>query len=471
MSASVGKVYGSAPSHAATDNFAARLGTMTERVTERYNSGKEDTTRAHRKLVVRVYMEHEERIALRYLLKHPLDADNAVPHLAWQETPKWKLNLSRAFWVLVCLRSPGARELHPDDSIALHKLQDDIDKREDLDRLRAVAVGDMSWDDYRKGPIVSTETLGYLLDSVITAADIICTPPSLSDTDPRLNTWKNHKAQGIAVDDAANMVRPDLYRAWGNTLLPCLMAGDEKESTPKVLALKSDDGAGNAINRFAPDAMVSGLLWFKGTSWPVFRLRTQFRMAVGQFEVCHREGYRELPFNYGPGTDINLPHHSIGRALESYIKTKYPSVTPAPTGTLRPLFVHCKGAASTTNPLASSKRSYNQVKAALDFLCDFIVTANVDPAQMVIITPHRANVGVITQMRNKAIYKALSPMRPAATVDSFQGQESDISVVIMGVTDKPGLDFAADSIQLNVMLTRQRSGLLIFGDINPALQV
>lgn len=470
MSASIGKVYGSAPSHVATDNFAARLGTMTERVTERYNSGKQGAARALRKLVVRAHKEREEYIALCHLLEHPLDSDNAMHDLAWSETPEWKLNLSTTFWLLVCLRSPGVRELHADDSVALHELQDDIDKREDLARLRAVAVGDIDWDDYASGTPTPKKTLEYLLGSIITAADIICTPPSLSHTDARLSMWKNCEARGIAVDDAASMTRPDLYCVWGNTLLPCLMAGDEKESAPRLLALKSYDIEGNAINRFGLDGMVSSLLWFKRTAWPVFHLRTQFRMAVGLFEVCQREVYRDLQFNHGPDTDINLPCHSTGRALESYINTKYPNVKPAPTGTLQPLFVDCKGARASKDPITSSKRSYDQVEIALDFLSDLIVTANVDPSHLAIITPYQANVEAIKHMRNKAMYKALSPMRPAATVNSFQGQESDISVIIMGTPNTSGVDFAADFQRVNTMLSRQRSGLLIFGDINPAGQ-
>ncbi|KAH8667822.1 AAA domain-containing protein [Ilyonectria robusta] len=466
MSASIGKVYGSAPTHVATDNFAARLCTMTERVTERYNSGKQGVAHVRRKLVVRAYKEHEEYAALRHLLEHPLDSDNALHDLDWNETPEWKLNLSTTFWLLVCLRSPGVRELHADDSVTLHELQDHIDKREDLDRLRAVAVGDIGWDDYTNGTTTPKEALEDLLRCIITAADIICTPPSLSHTDPRLNMWKNCEARGIAVDDAASMARPDLYCIWGNTLLPCLMAGDGKESAPRVLALKSNDGAGNAINRFGLDAMVSGLLWFKRTAWPVFRLRTQLRMAVGLFEVCQREVYRDLAFNHGPDTDISLPCHGTGRALESYINTKYPDVKPAQTGTFQPLFVHCKGAGAFTDPITSSKWSYDQVEIALDFLSDFVMTANVDPSHLAIITPYQANVEAIKHMRNKAMYKALSPMRPAATVDSFQGQESDISVLIMGNTNKSGVDFAAERV--NIMLSRQRSGLLIFGDINSA---
>lgn len=53
-------------------------------------------------------------------------------------------------------------------------------------------------------------------------------------------------------------------------------------------------------------------------------------------------------------------------------------------------------------------------------------------------------------------------MQPPTTVDSFQGQENDVVVVVMGTASpKPGPGFTSDSQRLNVMLTRQQCGLVI----------
>lgn len=41
--------------------------------------------------------------------------------------------------------------------------------------------------------------------------------------------WKEELAQGVAIDEAGNISRPDLYAVWGNTLLPMAMAGDDKQ--------------------------------------------------------------------------------------------------------------------------------------------------------------------------------------------------------------------------------------------------
>ncbi|PON25349.1 hypothetical protein TGAM01_v205643 [Trichoderma gamsii] len=56
-------------------------------------------------------------------------------------------------------------------------------------------------------------------------------------------------------------------------------------------------------------------------------------------------------------------------------------------------------------------------------------------------------------------------MPAAATVNSFQGREADIMVVILRTTKEVGPGFTVDKNRLNVMLSRQKSGLLVFGDL------
>jgi hypothetical protein len=55
-------------------------------------------------------------------------------------------------------------------------------------------------------------------------------------------------------------------------------------------------------------------------------------------------------------------------------------------------------------------------------------------------------------------------MPPIQTADSFQGREGSISVIITGTKQGFSGGFVSDENRLNVMLTRQKSGLLIVGD-------
>ncbi|KAI8713769.1 AAA-12 domain-containing protein [Fusarium sp. LHS14.1] len=57
-------------------------------------------------------------------------------------------------------------------------------------------------------------------------------------------------------------------------------------------------------------------------------------------------------------------------------------------------------------------------------------------------------------------------MKPAKTIYSFQGQESDIIVAVMATTKQAGPGMTTDEHRLNVMLSRHRSGLIIVGDIH-----
>ena len=66
----------------------------------------------------------------------------------------------------------------------------------------------------------------------------------------------------------------------------------------------------------------------------------------------------------------------------------------------------------------------------------------------------------------KKDFPSLEGMPPLQTADSFHGREGTISVVITGAVPKASAGFISNEERLNVMLTRQKSGLLIVGDKN-----
>ncbi|UKZ82968.1 hypothetical protein TrVFT333_010769 [Trichoderma virens FT-333] len=295
------------------------------------------------------------------------------------------------------LRSPAVRELHEDDPESIWQMQRDMDARPEFGRLRDVATGRISWEQYRCGDMVQQGFVTGMFLHLVKQADILCTTPSLSCNQP-YKTWKEESARGIAVDEAGNISRPDLYSAWGNTLLPCLLSGDEKQLRPTVLtAMNEQDPANDAINRFAPDALMSPLEFFTSTGWPIYRLRVQLRMARGLFDTCHREVYSDLPFTYGVGS--NLARHGVGVTLERYLTRRFPDLTPSTEGTLSEVFVHCQGTVCDVDGVTKSKKNPAQVDGALNFLCDFVRTTGIDASRLAIITPYRANVELVARRR------------------------------------------------------------------------
>lgn len=62
------------------------------------------------------------------------------------------------------------------------------------------------------------------------------------------------------------MHRGDLYCVWGNCLLPCLVAGDEKQLAPTIMtSSREKDASGNLRNRHVADGKNSPLQFFKAT--------------------------------------------------------------------------------------------------------------------------------------------------------------------------------------------------------------
>ncbi|KAI8677354.1 hypothetical protein NCS56_00625200 [Fusarium sp. Ph1] len=175
-----------------------------------------------------------------------------------------------------------------------------------------------------------------------------------------------------------------------------------------------------------------------------------------------------LPFQYGPGCGVSLPQYSAGRQLEDYLQKKYSDLKPVAASTLQTAFVHCASSFCYVDPVTQSKSNMVQNRVALALLSDFVKESKVDPACFVDISPYKSNVELINRLRKKPESAALAGMADAVTVDSFQGQEGDIAVVVMGTTGRSGPGFTADEQRLNVIFSRQKNGLLVVGDIDAA---
>lgn len=98
--------------------------------------------------------------------------------------------------------SPGIRTLHKN-----------LETDPLFSSLVSLARGKLSWTDYVGHVSNSREDLMKQFQVLIEEADIVCTTPALSEEAP-YRKWKTTRAKGIAVDEATNMDRPDLYCVW-----------------------------------------------------------------------------------------------------------------------------------------------------------------------------------------------------------------------------------------------------------------
>lgn len=118
MRASQGKVYGSAPSNVAVDNFAERLSRIDDEAIKQANKGGalNTTQRIRRIIIIRGYAIADEIAAFRKLLESPKEGNDAAPKKEWKPKSKWKLDLSATYWLLMVLRSPAVRQLDSDEA-------------------------------------------------------------------------------------------------------------------------------------------------------------------------------------------------------------------------------------------------------------------------------------------------------------------------------------------------------------------
>lgn len=311
--------------------------------------------------------------------------------------------------------------------------------------LRGVAAGDRPWEDYDAQPLTDKQ-VKLFLRLFLGVADAVATTPALSCQMP-YKRWKESKGHAVVIDEAGNISRPDLYSVWGNTMIPLFLAGDEKQLLPAVMSANDKDNKGNALNRHAADAGISALEFFKVNGWPVFRLRTQLRMARGLFTLSHMLFYSDVPCAYDQRCDIASPAHAVGRLMENFMRAKFPELRHSPRNELREVFVHCPGSESKVDANGSQSNLW-QVQIAVALLDQFVRAHRnrVDPANIGIIAPYTANVATIN--RELQNYDSLQGVEPAATVDSFQGREAGIIVLILGTTEKTGPGFTADEQRL-----------------------
>jgi len=461
----------SGPSNIAVDNLAERMDRIDLETCDQYNRGIPPTRkddRSTRRLIIRGYPMHQEVAAFRRLLENP-DALQA-PEQEWGIVGKWKFPTSLAFWLLVCLDSRATqaiRTIHVDGAPALHGLRKHLQDQK-YEALRDVAAGTISWAEYMAGkPVTDAMVRDFFVQHLVRFADVVCTTPALTESEFAYHKFKQLKTQAVVVDEAGNMGRADLASVWGNTALPCFVAGDPPQLPPTVLSRMEKDPQGNAHNRFANDGSVSALEWFQTSGMTVYRPRFQFRMARGLFDYVGELVYKDVKFEYGPNCGVHLPKFAPCRALEAFIRATDPRVKSPPAGKLLPAFLHYPNSVVTVSDNSTSRVSPTQVEAGLDFIVRFLEDVKrkgeaddeaFGPERVTLIAPYAGNVELINKLLDTPAYASLAGMAPASAVDSFQGREGDVVVLIMGTNEASVPGFTAKERRLHVTLPDRNAG-------------
>ncbi|KAL7921496.1 hypothetical protein ACQKWADRAFT_327571 [Trichoderma austrokoningii] len=395
MTHTFGKIYVSAPTLAAVDNFARRIDMLDQRVVARHNKSltKNDPQMpTRRKLIIRGRSMKDEIEALHSLFQGLKD-DAEAPQAAFQDVAKGSFYLSVAYWLLKVLGSPVVSKINEDDHPGIKALYKRLETDPPFSSLVAVARGKLSWTVYARDVSASRDNLmKLLLQMLVEEADIVCTTPALSEEAP-YRQWKTTRAKGIAIDEAAGMRRPDLYCVWGNTFLPCLLGGDEEHLI--CTAAEDRDEDGKYLNRHAEDNKLSALAFYRGNSWPVYRLHSQIRMCQGMFDLCHEMFYSHLPLRYAEVDKELAQAHYCGVELENFLQQRFPNLSSPAQSAIEPVFVHCTNSQTDCDSNTGSMSNLGQCEVALQLLVDFVNDTKIDTARIGIIAPYKANVATM----------------------------------------------------------------------------
>lgn len=223
------------------------------------------------------------------------------------------------------------------------------------------------------------------------------------------------------------------------------------------------DRNGDLVHRFVEGGQLSQLRVLQSMGTPVYRLKQQLHMADCMFDLISKLMYPDVPFLYSASCDASFQNFDIGRDLEAFMARHFERLSGPPRGKLLPVFVHCEGAESIIDEFAGSSRCPEQSLAALRIAARFVNEKGADPVRIRFLSPYAATVQGIKDKLE--MYPQLRGTLAPATVDSFHGHDSDVVVLVMGVAGRsPGPELVAEEARINVMMTRQRCGLVIVGD-------
>lgn len=480
LNPSIQKLYVSAASNVTTDNILERITKIAEPLVAKLISVGHPVKRL---MLVRGYNSRMEcDNCFKALMDTPLEEPGA-----WNSSP-WRFERSLCWWTLRALGSSAVPPLTSDDSVELWNLYHNLDallspdqessslNRDMLTPLVRLARGLITAKDYLDGQTkdVRTKSLTSLMALVVSCANVVATTPAASSHDPYL-TFNSTIARAVVFDEAGTLFRADGLLVFGNTPRPMIAVGDPKQLAP-VLATaierlnvgrkNREPGVHNwPTNRFVDEADVSWLSWFIHLGFPVFHLHTQHRMANGLFDMMVETSYNDIRrfFKYSPlCRPINFP---LGVKVEQYVKVKHHLTSESPEKLL-PVFFNTRSCPCRNAPDSPSRFNPRQASCIATYLDAMMKELFIPPADVVVLTPYRANQRVLQGEFQKE--KVLQDV-VCSTIDAFQGKEAPIVVVALCVTQEAlesGPLFATDPRRLNVALTRHKSALFVFGDIN-----
>merc|ERR1719443_2773257 len=120
---------------------------------------------------------------------------------------------------------------------------------------------------------------------------------------------------------------------------------------------------------------------------------------------------------------------------------------------------------SQESPDLESKANTEEAARVLQLVLDVLATGELEEGDIGVVTPYMGQVRTLRRMIRPQLPAGTNPrLLEIASVDNFQGREKELIIFSAVRSNKRGnVGFLADWRRLNVMLTRARRGLVVFG--------
>jgi ATP-dependent RNA/DNA helicase IGHMBP2 len=238
----------------------------------------------------------------------------------------------------------------------------------------------------------------------------------------------------LVIDEAAQALEPGCWVAILKTQ-KLILAGDHQQLPPTIKNQKnSNNGLENTLFQ---------------------KLIIKYPQASIMLETQYRSNEKIMAFSSDYFYEGKLlAHESVKHSL----LTK---------NTLPLLYIDTAGSGFDEKEDGSSYTNPGEAAFLLRYISDFLIKNEIKSNTSIsIISPYRSQIQLIESLLPS--YEELEKRKnyvQANSVDSFQGQESDIVLIsLVRSNDKGEIGFLADIRRMNVALTRAKTMLVVMGD-------
>ena len=200
---------------------------------------------------------------------------------------------------------------------------------------------------------------------------------------------------------------------------------------------------------------------------PYYMLREVMRSTAGLETLCSDIFYEG---RLKPGHRTSIGDRPMSALWQKAICSRYPTLKAEPEGLVYPVFFNITSTSESEISGGSSRVNSYNVAAVIEHVIWVVCEANLaQPGDIGIATPYAAQVDY-----SRNVLRKVEKEKPEydwhslriGTTEWFQGREADYLIVdlVRATNDIAQLGFMSEGRRLNVLLSRQKQAVVIFGD-------